>query len=180
MEIAFGLLILVLIVLGLRNRKKEKKEWVKEERYDESGAWMDKRPGERGTYGSLDEEMDANRIYIAKQSKVSELALAVQSFCFAQHPDYQALSTEKLKSHLAFCKSEIDVFFDQIEALTNGKTVPISTAALPSDDLLLALKKRLLDFSFERFPKLLDLEIEAIQKADLAAGQVAYKILNKI
>jgi len=180
MEIAFGLLVLVLIVLGLRNRKKEKKEWVKEERYDESGAWIDKRTGERGTYGSLDEEMEANRQYIAKQGKISELALAIQTFCFAQHPDYPNLSEGQIKSHLAFCKSELAGLFDQIENLTKGRGIAVAEASFSADDLRKALKKQVLDFSFERFPKLLDLEIEQIQKFDLATELLAQKVLVEI
>ncbi len=180
MKIAFGLLVLVLIILGLRNRKKEKKEWVKEERYDESGAWIDKRSGERGTYGSHDEEMEANRRYIAKQSKVSELARSVQSFCFAQYPDFQSLSDEKIKRHLAVCKAEASWLFNFAETLTGGKTPHIKEYALKDSPLHQTLKKLILDFSFNRFPKLLDLEIEQIKIFDLAAGQFSDKVLREI
>ncbi len=173
MEILFALLVLALVVLGLRNRKKQKKEWVKEERYEESGGWIDKRSGERGTYGALDEEMEANRHYIAKQSKISELALAVQGILFTQSRDFHRLSDQQVKSHLAFCKSEIGGLFEYIEQITNGRTVNIAETSFAPDVLRAALKKQVLDFSFERFPKLLDLEIEQIQKFDLAAEQVA-------
>ncbi|MBC7777273.1 MAG: hypothetical protein H7246_17705 [Phycisphaerae bacterium] len=181
MEIAFGLLVLALIILGLRNRKKEKTAWVKEERYDESGQWIDKRSsGERGTYGSLDEEMEAKRRYIAKQSKISELAQIIQAFCFAQHPDFPSLSDEQIKRHLAFCKSEALGLFEQIEILTNGKEINIAETAFPADNLRTALKKQVLDFSFERFPKLLEAEIEQIKKFDLAAEYLASRILGEI
>ena len=180
MEIAFALLVLALIILGLRNRKKEKKEWIKEERYDERGAWIDKRSGERGTYGSLDEEMEATRQYIARQSKVSELALAVQSFCFAQHDDFQNLSNEKKKKHLAFCKSEIAGLFEQGEELTNGRSVSLADTSFQPNALRSGLKKLVLDFSFDRFPKLLELEIEQIQQFDLAAEQMSNRVLAEI
>ncbi|MFN0033799.1 MAG: hypothetical protein ACKVUS_01950 [Saprospiraceae bacterium] len=180
MEILFGLLVIALIVLGLRNRKKQKKEWLREERYDESGAWIDKRVGERGTFGSLDEEMEANRQYIAIQGKVSELAQAVQAFCFAQIPDFQNLSDAQLKQHLALCKSEIGGLFEHIEGLVSGRGASIAESAFPQNGLRTALKKQVLDFSFERFPSLLDLEIEQIQKFDLAAEQAAGRVLGEI
>ena len=180
MEIAFGLLVLVLIVLGLRNRKKEKKEWVKEERFDESGAWIDKRTGERGTFGSLDEEMEADRQYIARQSKISELALAIQTFCFAHHPDFPNLSDGQVKSHLAFCKSEVAGLVEQIENLTKGRGIAVAEGTFGVNDPWKTLKKQVLDFSFDRFPKLLDLEIEQIQKFDLATEHLAKKVLGEI
>ncbi len=180
MEIAFALIVLALIILGLRNRKKEKKTWIKEERYEESGDWIDKRSGERGTYGSLDDEMEANRQYIARQSKVSELAIAVQASCFAQQADYQNLTTDQLKRHLAFCKSELNGLLEQIEHLLKGRGLLIAESTLPPNELIRVLKKQVLDFSFERFPKLLDLEIEQIQRFDQAAEQVAGRIWGEI
>ncbi len=180
MEIAIGLLVLALIILGLRNRKKEKKEWVKEERYEESGAWIDKRSGERGTYGSLDEEMETNRHYIAAQSKISALALATQAFCFAQHRDFQSLNDGQIKRHLAFCKSEAAGIFAHIESLTHGRGISIDEAPLAPNELRTALKKYVLSISYEHFPKLLDLEIEQIQKFDLAVEHVSKRVLEEI
>ncbi len=181
MEIAFGLLVLALIILGLRNRKKEKTAWVKEDRYDESGNWIDKRSsGERGTYGSLDEEMEANRQYIAKQGKISALAQIVQAFCFAQHADYPSLSDEQIKRHLVFCKSEALGLLEQIENLLNGRGISIAETALPADNLRTMLKKQVLNFSYEYFPKLLDVEIEQIKKFDLAAEHLANRVLGEI
>ncbi len=180
MEIAFGLLVLVLILLGLRNRKKEKKEWVREEHFEESGVWIDKRSGERGTYGSLDEEMEANRHFIANQGKISELALAVQSFCFAQHPDFQSLSDPKIKQHLRFCKSEIAGLFELAENMLKGQVAGVTAPDFVPNELNSALKKQVLNFVFERFPRLLDLEIELIQKFDLATAHVVSKILAEI
>lgn len=180
MEYLFGILVLALLIMGLRNRKKSKKEWVKEERYEESGAWIDKRSGERGTYGSLDEEMESNRLYIAKQGKISELAQAVQSFCFAQVADFQNLDDRQLKQHLSFCKSELNGLFDQIDTFIKGQTVPMPENASANHANNQGLKKLLLDFAYERFPKLLDLEIEPIQKFDQTTGLVAQKILVEI
>lgn len=180
MEIAFGLIVLVLIVVGLRNRKKAQKAWVKTERFEESGDWIDKRSGERGTYGSLDDEMEANRQYIAKQGKVNELAQQIQHYCFGQVPDFQALDTEQLKLHLSCCKSELTWLFEWVENSTSGHRT--ASAASKSSDAqhLAALKKIILDFAFERFPSLLDQEIEQIKIFDAHAGRVADNVLAEI
>lgn len=180
MTILFALLILLLLTVGLLNRKKSKKEWIKEERYEESGNWLDKRSGERGTYGSLDKEMEANRLYISRQRKIKDTTQAVQGILFAQHPNYQDLSLEKQKKHHSFCESEIAGLFDQIESLQNGKTLQGVAALLPPDTLRTLLKKQILADSFEAFPKLLDLEIEEIRKLDAAVDQIAERILVKI
>jgi len=180
MEIVFGLIVLVLIVFGLRNRKKEKKEWVKAERFEESGDWIDKRSGERGTYGSLDEEMEANRLFIAQKSKVSELTQAVQSFYFAQYPDFQTLTDAQIKSHLAYSKSEFFRLFDQIDVLLKGRDIQLTASEFLPDTLRSALKKVVLDFSWVQFPKILDLEIEKIRQFDIAAEEVAGRLLGDL
>jgi len=177
MEIIFAIAVLALLAIGLLNRKKQKKEWVKEERFEESGDWLDKRSGERGTYGSLDEEMEANRLYIAKKSKVSELALSIQAAIFAQSVDFQKLNQDQIKSHLAFCKAEIAGLFELFDQWMNGKQVATPKQMPPESEFHAPLKKLVMDFSFERFPKLLDLEIEEIQKVDLSAAEMVSKIL---
>lgn len=180
MEILFAVLVLALLAIGLLNRKKEKKEWLKEERFEESGDWLDKRSGERGTYGSLDEEMEANRLYIAQKGKVSELAQSIQGLFFAQSTDFQSLSDDKIKQIHAFCKSEITVFFEQIEAWTSGKQPLTLSPEVPELALQPEIKKLILNFVFERFPKLLDLEIEQIKQVDQSAGHLAHRMLYEV
>lgn len=180
MEIAFGILLLLLIILGLRNRKKEKKTWVESERFEESGDWIDKRSGERGTYGSLDDEMEANRKFIVRQGKISELSLAIQTTLFNQSADYQNFNDTQLKQHLAFCKSEFTGLFDLIDAWISGRSPLMAVSHFAPDPILDILKKQVLDFCFERYPKLLDLDIEQIKRFDEAAAQVAGKILGEI
>ncbi|MDO8365953.1 MAG: hypothetical protein Q7T20_04085 [Saprospiraceae bacterium] len=180
MEIAFGLLVLALIILGLRNRKKEKKVWIKEERYEDSGDWIDKRSGERGTYGSLDEEMEAKRLHLAKQGKISALAQSIQTYLFEQHADFQGLTDDNIKTHLAFCKSEISALFEKIDQLIAGRVISMAAVTFLPSAFRSALKKLILDFSFERFPMLLDLEIEEIKKFDLLAEQLANKVLLEV
>lgn len=180
MTILFALLVLLLLTVGLLNRKKSKKEWIKEERYEESGNWLDKRSGERGTYGSLDKEMEANRLYISSQRKIKDTTQAVQKILFAQHHNYQNLSLEKQQIHYSYCKSEIGGLFDLIESLQHGKTLSGEAPLLPPDTLRTLLKKQILTDSFEAFPNLLDLEIEEIRKLDATVDQIAERILVKI
>lgn len=180
MEIAFGLIILVLIVVGLRNRKKAQKAWVKTERFEESGDWIDKRSGERGTYGTLDDEMEANRQYIAKQGKINELAQQIQQYCFKQIPDFHSLNNEQLKQHLSCCKSELTGLFGWVENQSPAHKAGSTPAQSSDASHRVALKKIILDFAFERFPSLLDLEIEQIQYFDGMADRVADKVLAEI
>ncbi len=86
MEILFGLVVLALIIMGLRHRKKQDRKWLKEERYDESGAWIDKRAGERGTYGSRDREMEQERHLIRRSGNIEGLIHTIQTHCFEQFP----------------------------------------------------------------------------------------------
>ena len=167
-------------MVGLLNRKKSKKDWIKEERYEESGNWIDKRSGERGTYGSLDEEMEANRLYISRQRKISETTQAVQGILFTQHPYYQDLSIENQKKHHSFFKAEIADLFDRVESLKPGKPLLPEAPILPANELRTLLKKQILAYSFEAFPELLDLEIEEIKKLYDFADQIAERILVKI
>lgn len=180
MEILFGLLVLTLLVFGIRNRKKSKSEWLREERYDESGDWIDKRSGERGTFGSLDEEMESNRKYIAKQAKVSELAQLIQHFILDQVPDYHQLTSEKTKRFFAFCKSEANWLLGHVENLTRDQPSSVSKIDYPPSELRDKLKKLVLDFSFERFPQLLELEIEQVKKFDHSAEQLSERTLQEI
>lgn len=180
MEIVFGLMVLALIILGLRNRKKRNKTWLKEERFEESGDWIDKRSGERGTYGSLDEEMDSNRLSIARQSKISGLVQEIQARCFTHYPEYSDLSEEQLKSHSASCKSTVAGLFDQIEKLLRGHDPVIEDNLLPQDALQTGLQKILLNYAYKHFPKLLDLEIGQIQRFDLLTQALASRMLSEI
>ena len=180
MGIFFGLLVLALLIWGLRSRKKQKTEWVKEERYDESGAWLDKRRGERGTYGSLDEEMEHERQDQSKRLKTNELAHVIRSYCFAEYPGFAALSEAQTKACLAFIKTQAAMLAAAIEKMTEGQEPVIPDALVAADTRGAALKKRVLDFSFDRFPKLLDLEIEVIKKFDQMAGSMADAIVVEI
>jgi hypothetical protein len=170
MEILFGLIVVVLLYWGLRNRKKEKKEWLGEERYDESGAWLDKRAGERGTYGSLDDEMEQARQSISRQGKASELAQRVRTYFFEQHPGFHDLSDAQIRQHITFSKSKTTEFVLFLEKTAkNGHLEDLAPRAAPPSPL----QKELLSFAFDSFSALLDLPLEDLKKLDSAAQQLA-------
>ncbi|MBN8677827.1 MAG: hypothetical protein J0M29_06345 [Chitinophagales bacterium] len=174
MEILFGIVVLVLLVWGLANRKKAKKEWIQEERYEESGAWIDKRSGERGTYGSLDEEMEANRKYISQQGKVNELSRAIQ----AHLGEHQHGNSNDIQGQYEAIKSEIQTLFRHIEALKKGQDIPLRENEAPEDASIAPLKKQILDFAFQEFPELLDLEITQIKRLDAYCVQLCSRMLR--
>ena len=180
MEIFFGLLAIALLIWGLRSQKKQKKEWVKEERYDESGAWLDKRTGERGTYGSLDSEMEQDRKIQSNRLKTNELASVFRSYCFEEYPGFATLGDAETKACLAFIKVQAAALVAVIEKITAGQGSDSPSEPVSTEIHSLALKKRALDFSFDNFPKLLDLEIEMIKKFDLVAGCIAADITAEV
>ncbi len=182
MEIAFGLVVLALLIWGLRNRKKDEKKWLEEERYEESGAWVDKRSGERGTYGSLDEQRENDRRDLKRQSATGELTRLVQAFCFERYSGYHDLSDAQIKAHLALTKRLANALVAQVEQLANrgtfGGEEPVGPAG--EEPLHRELKKKILDFFYERYPALLDQDLALIRKFDLLAGEMAGDVLSSV
>lgn len=180
MELLFGLAVITLLILGWRSRKKQEKDWLKEERHDERGAWVDKRAGERGTYGSLDAEMEQSRQSVRKQNKINELARVVRTYFFEQHPDFHALSDEQIKKHIAFSKTQITGFVSIVEKVTNDVASDLPNHPARQEQHRSALKKLILDFSFDNFPALLDLELEVMKKLDRLAEHLANTLLDEM
>jgi hypothetical protein len=176
-ELFFGLAVLALLVIGLQRRKNEKKRWVEEERHDESGRWIDKRPGERGTFGSLDEEMESNRQYIARQAKTVELARLAQNFCFERLPDFHRLSEKGLKEHFSRCQSEASMLLLVAEKMAQGAPPGPVPASDGANDRAILLKKMVLSFLYAEYPRLLDAEIEQLKRLDLAAAHFAERVM---
>jgi hypothetical protein len=181
MEIFIGLLLLALLAWGLRSRKKERTTWLKEERYEESGAWLDKRSGERGTFGSLDDEMEQERRSLRSQSNAKELSHLVRSYCLGAYPGFSSLADEPTQRCLGFIQKQAAAVVGAIEKMleTGAPPPPLSPPQADAPHCL-ALKKKVLDFSFDRFPKLLDLEIETIKKFDAWTEQIVASILAEI
>lgn len=178
MEIAFGLVVLALLALGLMRRKKETTVWKAEERYEESGQWIDKRPGERGAYGSLDDEMEANRQYIALQGKITALADLAQTFCFSHLENYASRSDTALKKHRDTCKSAASWLFEYAGMLQKERETRLEEDNPENTGLLADLRKKTLGHLYTDFPQLLELDLEKIRLLDHAAGIFARRILN--
>jgi len=180
MGILFGLFVLVVLIVGLANRRKQNKAWLKEERRDESGAWVDKRAGERGTYGSLDAEMEQERSDIARQGRANELARLIRDFAFEHHPDFHTLSDAQIRIYSDFAKKQAAQLFAAIEKLLTGQALAFPETPPPETAYSQSLKKRVLDFSYQHFPALLDLDIETLKLFDRYAANLAAILAEKI
>ena len=176
MEILFGLIVLALIIAGLRRRKKQDRKWLQEERYDESGAWIDKRGGERGTYGSRDREMEQERMGISRSGKIEGLTLLLQNHCFEQYPGLFPLGEAPMKRWLAFSREKSAAFAGVIEGLCTGHPPEPPPPPARNDAGRDALKKKILDYSYDRFPALLDLDLDIIKQFDRLAARLADEI----
>ncbi|MCB9305682.1 MAG: hypothetical protein H6565_03705 [Lewinellaceae bacterium] len=180
MEIAFGIAVVLILVIGLVNRRKQKRAWVQEERYDESGNWIDKRSGERGTYGSLDAEREQERASLSRQGKIAELADLIRAFAAANAiASHEGSDTQKREFNTATRRHAAEMI-EMIESLLAGKE-PASPVTTGQDGALAsALKKQALDFSYARFPALLDLDLEQIRKYDALTGAWAAKVCSEL
>ncbi|MBL7775732.1 MAG: hypothetical protein JNK89_06990 [Saprospiraceae bacterium] len=175
----FGLLILVLLLAGLYYRRQQRRQWVAEERYDDSGAWLDKRSGERGTYGSLDAEREQARNQIAQKGRATELARLWRAYLFDQHPGFNQLTDAEIRRFTDFAREKTARLLADVTALPDGQW---PDAEPPADDQphLAALKKIALDFCYANYPKLLDLDLEHLRRLDQLAAAAAAALLNAI
>ena len=179
MGMLFGLLVLILVVAGLLYRRKQNKAWVSEERNDESGDWLDKRAGERGTYGSLDAEREKTSRQRAHQGRVMELARLWRDYAFDQYSGFSDLSDAQLKSFTTFARTTAEQFLQSVEALLQGKVADNVEPVAP-DEHIQALKKIALDFAYTHFPKLLDLDVDQLRQFDLLTQGRVKTLIDKI
>ncbi len=176
--ILFGLLILVLVVLALWRRKQENEAWLREERYDESGAWLDKRSSERGTYGSLDAAKETERFALSRQGRIAELSIDIRNYCLKHSPRFQQQGDAVVLAFSQQIRRLIERFFDTIEAAKQGKALPQPPKT--SDNAHVgALKKQILNTAFEQYPWLLDWDIPQLKHLDACALAVAQDIFNR-
>lgn len=180
MEILFGLFILAVLIVGLLYRRRQNKAWIREERYDESGAWVDKRAGERGTYGSLDAEMEAERRHLRRKDQVNELSRLIRNYAIEHYPGFHELNDAQIMDYSNFVKTQAAPFVTMTEQLLLGKKSGAATRTTSDTPHDVAVKKLILDFSYRHFPGLLDLEIETIKEFDRYAGFLAADLLAKI
>lgn len=180
MEIAFGLFVVVVLVIGLLNRRKSNKAWVKEERYDESGAWIDKRTGERGTYGSLDVEREQERRELVQQGRILELSRRIRDYAFEHYPGFHTLSDAQIRDYNTFLKKQVAALPSVITQMLDG-TFPGAEAKTPGENThIQAVKKLILDFAYAEYPALLDMEIEALKQLDRFAEAQSGALVSKI
>ncbi len=176
--ILFGILILVLIVIALWRRKQETDAWLREERYDESGRWLDKRSGERGTYGTLDAEREAERFSLSRQGRIADLSIDIRNYCLQHIPAFQQQSDAFVLAFSQQTRRLLERFFDLIEEARKGKKLPIVT---PERENLhtAAIKKQILNSAFEQYPWLLDWDIPNLKQLDACALRLACDLVNK-
>jgi hypothetical protein len=161
-ETLFALAFLALLAAGLYHRKKMKEEWLKEERYYESGDWIDKRAGERGTFGSLDREREQERKAIARQTRIQELAQLLH-----EHPGAQTK-----QAAASFKEKAVAITVLAEKWLAGEKPTPTSPS-VAVDEQAQARKKQVLQYLFQQYPGLLDLDVEDIKLLDdQVAGMV--------
>lgn len=180
MGIAFALFILVVLGIGIFNRRRQNRTWVREERYDESGAWVDKRAGERGLFGSLDEERETERRLLARQGQGGELARRVREYCFEHYPDFHALSDAQIRVFLDFLKGKAGEYVVLLGDFAAGRIPAEPASQAAKNEHLPALKSKLLDFAYERYPALLDLDIDVLKLLDRHTEVLAAELIARI
>lgn len=170
----FGVTILVLLLLGLYQRYKSGKAWKKEEIREDSGEWIERRSGERGTYGSLDREREAERREIRHQSQINELALLFRTWFFERYPGYHALDKKTIDEHIIYCKSEAYVYINMIDQMLRGVIPePADAPVAPGNQLF---GEMILHYVYDSFPALLDMEIEDIKRLDAQTLALAARL----
>ena len=177
MNFLLSLLFLALLLAGIFYRRKEKKEWVADERYDDSGKWIDKRPGERGTFGSRDEEMEQERLYVSRQGRINELTRLIRDYAFENIPDLYTKSDEEIKAFSGQARNMAHQLIATVEQAQTGK-MPPGTAAQPVEGTA-ALKKLILDFTYRNFPKMLDQDLEIIKAFDAYIDGLSAEVISR-
>jgi hypothetical protein len=180
MEMLFGLFVLVILIVGLMSRKREKTKWVREERYEESGDWIDKRPGERGTRGSLDKEREEERHGLTRQGRINDLALLLRTYVFEHYPGFSDLADDRIRLFHTFARSQAARMVAEMEQLRNGSLPEALAAHAPADPFTDALKKHIMDFAYRNFPQLLDLDLGTIRHFDRMAGGWAAETVERV
>ena len=168
---------LVLVVAGLYYRNKQNKSWVAAERYEESGDWLDKRAGERGTYGSLDAEQEQSRQAITEEGRRIELARLTRDYFFAEDAAFTKLSDAQIKTYTTFARKEAGAFIEYIGGLLAQQPQDSPDQAPADHPAVAVLKKTALDFAYAQYPALLDLDIEVLKQLDVRAAGFANALI---
>ncbi len=173
--VLFGIVILVLLAVGLTRRKRSARAWVKEERHEESGHWIDKRSGERGTWGSLDAEMTQDRQQVVRQGRVVELAELLRAYASAHQPGFANLPEEKVRAFRTYTRNQAAQMIVGMEQIKDGQApVVVATTEAAQHEVL---KKQILDFGYHHYPALLELDIATLRGFDLSVGEWVVRVV---
>jgi LPXTG-motif cell wall-anchored protein len=165
--IIIGLLMVGLLGLGYYRRKKEDKAWVAEERYEESGDWIDKRSGERGTYGSLDRERESERAGIFQQGRLNALC--------DELADMLGIAPNTLRNNQQPLKGWLTL----AEQLLKTQSIPPVSGKVNLQAPSIAAKKLLLARLYDWYPDLLSADIEQLQYLDAHTTQLVEKLATQ-
>jgi hypothetical protein len=180
MEILFAILVVALLIAAFAGRRRQKKQWLQEERREESGDWIDKRPGERGTWGPLDQERERERLSIARESRITALAELLRNFAIDRYPGFHQLPDDRLRAYYALARTRATEMIAAMEQLRLNRLEEPPAATSSSDPLSPELKKHLLEFAYHNFPDLLNLDIETLRRFDSVAAGWAGGLLDQI
>lgn len=135
--------------------KKQDKDWIKEERYEESGDWIDKRPGERGSYGRLDREREAERADIYHAGRIQELIREIE-----KEMDWIP------GRHTRLIREKVDSLIVWVNMIQAGKNIAQPTDISVANEQAEVLKKIILKTFFDLFPDLLNADIQHLKFLD--------------
>ncbi|TNE69211.1 MAG: hypothetical protein EP344_00690 [Bacteroidetes bacterium] len=178
MGILFGVLVLALLVAGLFYQRRQNKAWVKEERYEESGNWIDKRAGERGTYGSRDAERETERQSITREGRVRELAQHWRNYAFEQYPGFHEWTDDQIRKFTTEARGLAREVVEMAEHCLKGRPEEAVPAADPLSPHPQALKRITLNYLYDQYPALLDRDIEVLQRLDRALAAKVSTLLR--
>jgi hypothetical protein len=177
MGVAFGLIVLILLLAGWYYRRQQRKTWVAEERFEESGDWLDKRAGERGTYGSLDAEMEQARLSVRHRGRSIELTRLIRTFAFESVPGFADRSDAEIREFNQLAREQATLLLRVFESgqLTDA---PVSRRA--ADGVSETLKKHILQYAYQEYPTLAERDLEWIRALDGVVGGYACFLIEKM
>lgn len=179
LEITFGIAIVLILIVGLMNRRKQNKAWLEQERREESGAWIDKRSGERGAFGSLDAEREAERFSLTRQGRVNDLALEIRNYAFEHIPGFSDLSDDQIRAFTVVAREQSGKIFIAAESVQRGQLPEFKGPYEASGDRVQALKTIILNRLYEQFPALLSQELDLIRQLDAYTAFAAKSLVEK-
>jgi hypothetical protein len=165
--ILFGTAILLLLIVGLYRRKRQEKEWVKEERYEDSGTWIDKRAGERGTYGRLDHERELERSHLYRTGRIQELIRDIE-----REMDWIP------GRHSRAIREKLDELVALVNLILEGKLPSTPPELTAQDTRAQDLQKIILSTFFEIFPGLLNADIQHLKLLDTHVMNKAVELIT--